>query len=65
MRETRVAQRRVPINGRSGLLRVVARSMSEVATVISVNYFGLLEATGDLKVRVLKPERNLSATLEM
>jgi hypothetical protein len=39
--------------------------MSVVATEISVNSFSLLEATGELKVRVLDPERNLSAALAM
>ena len=36
-----------------------------VAPLISVNSFSLLEATGELKVCVLEPERNLSAALEM
>ena len=44
---------------------MVARSISVVATPISVNSFSLLEATGEGKVCVLLPERNLSAAFEM
>jgi hypothetical protein len=43
----------------------LARSTSVEATVILVNSFSLLEATGELKVRVLEPERNFSAALAM